>query len=83
MKSKFWLADYFSSEAFESLFVFLYFLQLTKEQRAWLIMAATSDYHPMAKMLNTNPSLAKMKVGFISVSTPYESTLCLSVVWLM
>lgn len=40
-------------------------IELTKEQRAWLIVAATSDYHPMAKMLNTNPSLAKMK-DFIS-----------------
>merc|ERR1719193_2381547 len=40
-------------------------IELTKEQRSWLIVAATSDYHPMAKMLNTNPSLAKMK-DFIS-----------------
>ena len=41
-------------------------IQLDSAGRQWLVLAATVDYHPMAKILLTNSHLVKQKVGFMS-----------------
>ncbi|KAK2189802.1 hypothetical protein NP493_96g05039 [Ridgeia piscesae] len=38
-------------------------VSLDSTERQWLVLAATTDYHPMAKILLTNAHLVKQKVG--------------------
>ena len=40
-------------------------VQLDSVGRQWLVLAATVDYHPMAKILLTNSHLVKQKVGLM------------------
>ena len=53
-------------------FVIAVFSQLDKTSRTWMILAASSDYHPMAKMIQADPQLVTRKVRGQSVHAHNE-----------
>ncbi|KAJ8302767.1 hypothetical protein KUTeg_019163 [Tegillarca granosa] len=42
------------------------YVTLDTEEKEWLVTCSAADYHPMAKILSKNSSIAKLRVGIIS-----------------
>lgn len=48
-------------------------LQIGPKEREWLLVSSSADYHPMAKLLSHNPSLARLRVSDEQQSITHRS----------
>ncbi|XP_064610340.1 ankyrin repeat domain-containing protein SOWAHA-like [Liolophura sinensis] len=49
------------------------FVTIGPKEREWLLISSSADYHPMAKLLNHNPSLVRLRVSAKQQSLAHQT----------